>query len=101
MLVKGKFIEVLETRTFTTKEGKEKYSVEYVIAAPYNRRDGTQGENQFIIQVVYDQKPNLVAGPVNDEQVYEFELWFKVNTSRDSSRKWMNVLCTKASVSII
>lgn len=102
MLVKGIFKKVTEIRQFTTRDGKTKHTVQYLIEAPYTRRDGSAGANNYLVDVVYDNAPQLVVGDINDPDTYEFELFFKVNASRDNpNRLFQNILCTKVSKSIV
>lgn len=104
MLIKGRFIEVLDVRPIIARNAAvsapERYAVEYLIEEPYTRRDGSVGSQQFIAEAFYDQQPALVKGPVTDQTMYEFELFFKVRTSQDG-RKWQSIVITKASTSII
>ena len=90
MIIKGKFKEVLGIRPFQTREGQNRYAVEYLIEETYTRRDGSTGAQQYIAETYYDQQPNLGVGAVSDPNVYEFELFFKVRTAQDG-RKWQSI----------
>ena len=101
MIIKGKFIEVLGIRPFQTRnEQQTRYAVEYLLEETYTRRDGSTGTQQYIAETFYDQMPGVQVGVVNDPNVYEFELFFKVRSSQDG-RKWQSITIIRASQSII
>lgn len=94
MIVKANFKAVADVRSFTTREGATKYTVTYLINAPYSRRDGSVGSNQFLVEVVYDQQPNVTVGELNDSNQYEFELYFRVNAGRNGGQ-FQHITCSK------
>lgn len=96
MIVKATFKKVVNVRPFTTRDGKEKYTVIYLISSPYVRRDGSQGSNDYVIEVVYDQRPTVTIGDCNDPQTYEFELYFRYTVSKDDPTKvFQHITCSK------
>lgn len=102
MLLKAVFKRVVEVRPFTTRDGKNKFTVVYLIESNYSRRDGSVGSQELLVEVVYDTQPQIQVGEVADMDVYEFELFFKVNPGRlDPNKYFQKILCTKVSKSIV
>lgn len=101
MLVKATFKKVVEIRPFKTRDGQDRFTVVYLIASNFNKRDGSTGVNVLLVEVVYDQQPQLQVGDINDPDIYEFEIYFRVNQSqKDASRYFMKALCSKVSKTI-
>ena len=94
MIVKANFKAVADVRSFTTREGATKYTVTYLINSQYCRRDGSIGNNQLLVEVVYDQQPNVTVGEVNDTTQYEFELYFRVNSGKNGGM-FQHITCSK------
>ncbi|MBQ0015448.1 MAG: hypothetical protein KBT04_00495 [Bacteroidales bacterium] len=102
MIIKAQFKEVVSVRPFNTQQGATKYSAQYVIESQYSRRDGSQGSNQFVVEVIYDQQPQLQLGACTDTNTYEFELYFRVNASKTNpTMKFQHITCTKVTQVIL
>ena len=104
---KGKFIEVVGIRTYeVTEDGRTvtKWVVKYLLEFEYPRKDGTTGKQQILAEVTYDKNPDVQVGPVDDPNIYEMQLYFKVH-------RWKNkdgvpfisqdIILQKASQSVI
>ena len=104
---KGKFIEVVSIRTYeVTEDGRKvtKWVVKYLLEFEYSRKDGTIGKQQILAEVTYDKKPDVQVGPVDDPNIYEMQLYFRVH--RGTSKKGepfivQDIILQKASQSII
>ena len=116
---KGKFIEVVGIRTYeVTEDGRTvtKWVVKYLLEFEYPRKDGTTGKQQILAkdgttgkqqilaEVTYDKNPEVQVGPVDDPNIYEMQLYFKVR--RGTSKKGepfiiQDIILQKASQSVI
>ena len=104
---KGKFIEVVGIRTYeVTEDGRTvtKWVVKYLLEFEYPLKDGTTGKQQILAEVTYDKNPEVQVGPVDDPNIYEMQLYFKVH--RGTSKKGepfiaQDIILQKASQSII
>ena len=108
MTVKGKFVSVEGIRNYDSTDSNgqavTKWVVKYLTEFDYPKKDGTIGKQQILAEVTYDKKPEVQVGPVDDPNIYEMQLYFKVR--RGTSKKGdpfivQDIILQKASQSII
>lgn len=102
MRIQARFAEITNIRAPFDNNGSMRYPVEYELVQVYTRRDGTQGEQHLLAECIYDKPldPALKVGPVSDPKIYNFELYFRVVTSK-AGRKFMTASILECTQSVI
>lgn len=108
MTVKGKFVSVEGIRNYvsTDNNGQQvtKWVVKYLTEFDYPKKDGTIGKQQILAEVTYNENPNMQLGPIEDENVYEMQFYFKVRRWKSKegvSYITQDIILQKASQSVI
>ena len=108
MTVKGKFVSVEGIRNYDSTDSNgqpvTKWVVKYLTEFDYPKKDGTIGKQQILAEVTYNENPEVQVGPVDDPNIYEMQLYFKVR--RGTSKKGdpfiiQDIILQKASQSVI